>query len=68
VACAQRSGRHEAFGFNDSNQVVGRVSGVPGPMVGAGLPDILLAVAGFIGWRRSRRALKMFNNRTIAPS
>jgi len=31
-------------------------SPVPGPVVGAGLPGVLMAVAGFIGWRRSRRA------------
>jgi hypothetical protein len=31
-------------------------SPVPGPAVGAGLPGLLIAVAGFIGWRRSRRA------------
>jgi hypothetical protein len=48
---------YEAFGFNDSNQVVGRVSGVPGPLVGAGLPGLVMAIAGFIGWSRSRRAL-----------
>lgn len=29
---------------------------VPGPVLGAGLPGLLMAVAGFIGWRRSRRA------------
>ncbi|UPJ53343.1 hypothetical protein IVB30_19725 [Bradyrhizobium sp. 200] len=29
---------------------------VPGPIVGAGLPGLLIAVAGFIGWRCSRRA------------
>jgi hypothetical protein len=27
---------------------------VPGPILGAGLPGLLMAVAGFIGWRRSR--------------
>jgi len=32
------------------------VSGVPSPIVGAGLPGLLMAIAGFIGWRRSRRA------------
>lgn len=28
---------------------------VPSPMVGAGLPGLAMAIAGFIGWRRSRR-------------
>jgi len=30
---------------------------VPSPIVGAGLPGLFVAVAGFIGWRRSRRAI-----------
>jgi hypothetical protein len=33
------------------------VLAVPGPVVGAGLPDLLMAIAGIIGWRRSRRAV-----------
>jgi len=33
------------------------VAPVPGPIVGAGLPALLMAIAGFIGWRRSRRAI-----------
>jgi hypothetical protein len=31
------------------------VSPVPSPMVGAGLPGLLMAIAGFISWRRGRR-------------
>lgn len=35
----------------------GTIAPVPGPVIGAGLPGLLMAVAGFIGWRRSRRAI-----------
>jgi hypothetical protein len=38
------------------------ISPVPGPIVGAGLPGLLMAVVGFIGWRRSRRALATDRN------
>jgi hypothetical protein len=30
---------------------------VPGPVVGAGLPCLVMVVAGFIGWGRSRRSI-----------
>jgi probable HAF family extracellular repeat protein len=38
-------------------------AGVPGPTVGAGLPGILVAIAGFIGWRRSRRGIRIASAR-----
>lgn len=35
------------------------IAPVPGPIVGAGLPGILITIAGFIGWRRSRCTLRV---------
>jgi LPXTG-motif cell wall-anchored protein len=30
------------------------IASVPGPMVGAGLPGLVMALAGFVAWRRRR--------------
>ena len=35
---------------------------IPGPVVGAGLPGLLMAFVGYFGWRRSRRALATDRN------
>jgi hypothetical protein len=36
---------------------VPEISPVPGPIVGAGLPGILMVIVGFIGWQHRRRAI-----------
>jgi hypothetical protein len=50
-----------AFALNDLGQIVGTAelspAGVPGPVVGAGLPGLLMVVAAFILLRRSRRVI-----------
>jgi hypothetical protein len=39
-------------------------SGVPGPIVGAGLPGLMLAGGGLLGWWRRRR--KTATNSSVA--
>jgi len=46
------------IGVNNWQGIVGQMTvAVPGPIVGAGLPGLAMAIAGFIGWRRSRRVI-----------
>lgn len=49
-----------SIAFNQTPGVwtpVDLITPVPGPIVGAGIPGLLMAIAGYIGWRRSRHPL-----------
>jgi hypothetical protein len=53
------SGDAEGTLLIDTLSVVVNPAGVPAPIVGAGLPGLILASGGFLGWWRRRRQIRL---------